>query len=312
MFTLLKKSIISWLLRKSPLPEYPLSDFERIRYEIKPCDVVLVEGRSRVSNVIKLITQSSWSHAALYIGRIHEVEDIELREQLCKYYTGSPDQQLIIESELGTGTAVRPLTEYEGEHIRLCRPRGLAYQDAQKVVNYSIRQLGLPYDVRQIFDLARLLFPWVILPRKWRSSLFREHAGDTTETICSTMIAEAFGEIQFPILPLIKRREDDSIQLYRRNPRLCTPSHFDYSPYFDIIKYPFIDFSSHSSHRLLPWSGRGNLTEAEAAQYVRPPSEEDDPSSNEPTASAEELAAESEAAPADVLRDVEIDSQIIR
>lgn len=311
MFTLLKKTIISWLQRKTPLPEYPLSDFERIRYEIKPCDVVLIEGRSRVSNVIKLITQSPWSHAALYIGRVHDVDDEALRNQLCEYYSGPADQQLIIESELGVGTIVRALSDYEGEHIRLCRPRGLAYKDAQQVLRFAILQLGLPYDVRQIFDLARLMFPWVILPRRWRSSLFRDHAGDSTETICSTMIAEAFADIQFPILPLVKRNEDDSIQLYRRKPRLCTPSHFDYSPYFDIIKYPFIDFSSHSSHRLLPWSGRGQLTGDEAAHYVTPQNT-DVLEAEDAGASAEELAAESEATPDEVLRTVEIDAQIIR
>ena len=120
-------AVVNWLKHKRPLPHTPLSDFERIRHEIRPCDVILVEGRSRVSEVIKLITQSNWSHAFMYIGRMHDIEDPQLRERLGEFYKGNPDRQLIIESELGMGTIVRPLTVYEGEHLRICRPRGLGF-----------------------------------------------------------------------------------------------------------------------------------------------------------------------------------------
>ena len=73
------QTLVKWLNREKPHREFPLSDFERIRYELKPCDVLLIEGRSRVSDVIRLITQSPWSHAALYIGRLHDIEDPEIR-----------------------------------------------------------------------------------------------------------------------------------------------------------------------------------------------------------------------------------------
>lgn len=263
-----RKRLVRWLQKKRPLPSTPLSDFERIRHELKPCDVVLVEGRSRVSEVIKLITQSSWSHAALYIGRLHDLEDPLLKDLLRQHYIGTADKQLIIESELGMGTVVRPLTTYENEHLRICRPRNLGFHDSQQVIAYAIGRLGSAYDVRQIFDLARFLFPWWILPRRWRSSLFKSNPGVSTHTVCSTMIAEAFGSIQFPILPLVKRLEGDRYKLYMRNPKLCTPSDFDYSPYFDIIKYPFLDFQQYADQRLLPWSGAGELSEDERALYV--------------------------------------------
>ena len=66
------------------------------------------------------------------------------------------------------------------------------------------------------------------------------------------------------ILPLIRRDESDAVELYRRNPKLCVPSDFDYSPYFEIIKYPFFDFSDHSSYRLLPWSQASPIDAARA------------------------------------------------
>lgn len=268
MINWIRNAVVNWLKHKRPLPHTPLSDFERIRHELKPCDVLLVEGRSRVSEVIKLITQSSWSHAALYIGRLHDLEDPLLREHLGNYYHGNADKQLIIESELGLGTVVRPLTVYEREHLRICRPRGLGFNDSQKVLAYSIERLGSAYDVRQIFDLARFLFPWFIMPRRWRSTLFRARPGKSTQTVCSTMIAEAFGHIQFPILPLVKRVEGARVQLFMRNPKLCTPSDFDYSPYFDIIKYPFLDFHQHSEQRMLPWQGSTRLSPEEQEMYV--------------------------------------------
>ena len=263
MINWIRKGVVNWLRHKRPLPHTPLSDFERIRHEIKACDVILIEGRSRVSEVIKLITQSSWSHAVLYIGRLHDIEDPQLRETLGEYYQGNAEKQLIIESELGLGTVVRTLSVYEREHLRICRPRGLGFNDSQRVLAYAIGRLGTSYDVRQIFDLARFLFPWFILPRRWRSTLFSARPGKSTQTVCSTMIAEAFGHIQFPILPLVKRVEGDRVQLFMRNPKLCTPSDFDYSPYFDIIKYPFLDFHHHAEQRLLPWQGAARLSAEE-------------------------------------------------
>jgi hypothetical protein len=258
-----------WLQRRRPPRIVPLSDFDRIRHELKPSDVLLVEGRSRISDVIKVVTQSPWSHAALYIGRLHDIENEESRAALSRRSAFPPSTQLVIESQLGAGTLVCALTEYADDHVRICRPVGLSAEDAQTISTHAINSLGLNYDIRQIFDLARFLFPWGILPRRWRSSLFRTRAGSETRTVCSTMIAEAFAAVEFPILPLVQRSEQDRIRLYRRNPKLCTPSDFDYSPYFEIIKYPFYDFADTPSYKLLPWTTDRAGAPAEAAVTVR-------------------------------------------
>ncbi len=259
MFKKLSRKIISlithWLMHDTTeLREFPLSDFERLKYEIRPCDVLLVEGRSRVSEVIRLVTQSSWTHAALYVGRLHDIEDPQMRERVLQFYNGDPSTQLVIESVMGKGTIISPLNEYHAEHMRICRPIGITRQDAQSVLKYVINRLGYAYDVRQIFDLARFLFPWAIWPRKWRSSLFRHNAGQATKDSCATLIAEAFSSVKFPILPMIKETPEAGVQWIQRNPRLFTPSDFDYSPYFEIIKYPMFNYSTDSSYRQLPWS----------------------------------------------------------
>ena len=261
-FNFLTRPLIAWLNHERPPRPYPLSDFERISYELKPCDILLVEGRSRIGEVICWITQSAWTHAALYIGRLHDIEDPELREIVTHHHCGDDSDRLVIESLLGQGTIVRSLEAYQNEHLRICRPSRLTIKDCHQVIRYAVSRLGVDYDVRQIFDLARFLFPWYILPKKWRSSLFQHSVGRSTRTVCSTMIAEAFAFVHFPILPLIKE-SDEKVQLFRRNPKLCTPSDFDYSPYFEIIKYPFVDFRHDQNYHLLPWQGSEDLSAEE-------------------------------------------------
>lgn len=231
-----------WLLYEPPQAPSPLSDFEKIRFDLKPGDVILVEGRNRISRIIRQLTQSSWSHSVIYIGRLYDTDDVTLRTRIRKYYKGSPDEQLIIESLMGEGTIVTPLSRYKNYHIRVCRPRGLSREDAQKVIGFAITHLGMRYSLRHIFDLARFLFPWGILPRRWRSSLFAHNALKPTEEICSSLIARAFLSVAFPIIPDIKE-DQTSFTLISRDPRLFTPKDFDYSPFFDIIKHPMLSLS---------------------------------------------------------------------
>src|ERR1043166_8781828 len=44
------------------------NDFESLLRVLKPGDVILVDGDQRVSEVIKYLTQSTWSHSVLYVG----------------------------------------------------------------------------------------------------------------------------------------------------------------------------------------------------------------------------------------------------
>lgn len=249
--------LINNLTRERGEANKGLSNFDRLRYEIRPGDVLLIEGRSKVSTIIKTITQSCWTHSAFYVGRLHDIEDPSARAHIKRFYNGDPDEQLIIEAMIGEGTLVDSLKKYRGEHLRICRPKGITHQDAQKVINYAIRRLGTDYDVRQLLDLLRFLFPYSLLPRRWRSSLFEHNAGKPTKTVCSTMMAEAFASIQFPILPVLQYDEDNNLRMYRRNSKLVTPSDFDYSPYFDVIKYPIFDFDELSVYKQLPWNKEG-------------------------------------------------------
>jgi hypothetical protein len=246
--------VSDWLTKEGPPPHSPFCDFKRLSYELRPGDVILVEGRSRVSNVIKQITQSPWTHSALFIGRIYDIRDPQLQQRVRMAYQGDLNEQLLVEALLGQGTIIVPMSKYRKDHVRICRPTGLMPEDAQQVVEHAINHLGLDYDVRHLLDLARFFFPWAILPRRWRSSLFEHNAGTPTRTVCSSLLASAYNSVDFPILPFIDRDDDGSVRFFKRNPRLFTPKDFDYSPYFDIIKYPFLGLDELSVYRRLPWS----------------------------------------------------------
>lgn len=246
--------ISDWLTKEGPTPQSPSCDFKRLTYELRPGDVLLVDGRSRVSNVIKQITQSTWTHSALHIGRIYDIRDPALQQRVRMAYHGDLSEQLLVEALLGQGTIIAPVSKYRRDHVRICRPTGLEPEDAHKVVAHAIEHVGTDYDMRHLMDLGRFFFPWTILPRRWRSSLFEHNAGIPTRTVCSSLIASAFNSVNFPILPFINRDDDGSIQFFKRNPRLFTPKDFDYSPYFDIIKYPFLGLNDLGVYRRLPWS----------------------------------------------------------
>jgi len=248
---------VKWLTYETPNDNTPLTSFERLRYELRPGDVLLVEGRSNVSEIIKSITQSIWTHSFFYIGRLHDIDDPVLRDHIQKYRHCSPDEQLIIEAMLGKGIIVSAIDAYEGEHLRICRPRGITRTDSQKVIAYAIDQLGADYNVRQLMDLARFMFPYWFLPKRWRSSLFEHNAGNPTKTVCSTMMAEAFARVRFPIIPVVHQGKDGRLKLIRSNTKLTTPRDFDHSPYFDVIKYPILDFDELGIYRKLPWDQTG-------------------------------------------------------
>lgn len=247
-------TITKWLISNvDPLPQDLLYDFDHLCYNLKPCDVLLVNGRTRVSEVIKIITQSRWSHAAVYIGCLRDITDEELRIKVQQYFSGPEDTQLLIESQMGSGVIVTPLERYRHEELRICRPSGINRKDTEAVVQYCINRLGLKYDVRQILDLARFMFPWQYLPRQWRTSLFQHNAQDPTMASCSLLLADAFTSISYPILPEIIIDHLNEIEVVPRNTRLFTPSDFDESPFFDILKFPRFDLADQSIYQKLKW-----------------------------------------------------------
>ncbi len=206
-------------------------DSERLLASLKPGDVLLVEGNSRVSTAIKYLTQSTWSHAALYVGG-HLAD------------TGGDPRHCFIEADIVEGVRSVGIEKFADSHTRICRPVGLSEMECRKVTGFAIARLGYHYDLRNVFDLARYLLPTPPVPLRLRRRMLSLGSGDPTRAICSTLIAQAFQSIRYPILPTTGIRDAGTSEypgrveevLQARHHSLFAPRDFDVSPYFEVVK----------------------------------------------------------------------------
>jgi hypothetical protein len=223
----LGQRLVRYLEQPSPGYEpFTASDPAALANVLQPGDVILVEGNTRVSGVIKYLTQSTWSHSALYVG-----DRLGIRSE-----DGEP--HVLVEAQLGEGVVSAPLSKYTIYHTRVCRPIGLTEYDCNTVVSYMVERLGYEYDVKNIVDLIRYLVPLPV-PARFRRRMMALGSGDPTKAICSTLIAQAFEEVRYPILPkieLVESRETRRELLHIRHHSLYTPRDFDISPYFEVVK----------------------------------------------------------------------------
>jgi hypothetical protein len=202
------------------------SDPVALRATLRPGDVLLIEGNNHISGIIKYLTQSTWSHSALYVGRIGDRETAE----------GEP--LVLVEANLGLGVTAAPLSKYERLHTRICRPAGLSAEDCARVCAYATERIGFDYDLKNITDLMRYLMPLPV-PQRWRRSMMALGSGHPTRIICSALIAQAFETVRYPILPRVTRCESEEARreiLEIRHSSLYSPRDFDISPYFEVVK----------------------------------------------------------------------------
>lgn len=228
----LGERLARFLVRESRAPtEFHIVPTEVLLATLRPGDVLLVEGISRVSTVIKYLTQSTWSHATLYVGQA-------LAE------AGKNPNHCFVEADMVEGVRSTGISAFAHLHTRICRPVGLSPEDCQRLCAFAIAHIGNQYDLRNVIDLARYLLPAPPVPSHFRHKLLALGSGDPTRAICSTLIAEAFQFIHYPILPIITvqtHRGPDGTHpaqeiLSVRPHSLFAPRDFDVSPYFNVIK----------------------------------------------------------------------------
>jgi len=216
-------------------------DREALIEVLEPGDVLLVAGNSRVSRIIQVLTKSQWSHAALYIGDTAlRHTDPRIRAHAERHGDEAP--YLFLEADIETGVALVPLSHYRGDSARICRPIGLDNEGRKVLLEHGLGRLCEAYDTSQLLDLVRYLLPLAQLPARLAQRLWMANTGESSRTICSTMLVEAFQAIHYPVLPEIPGACYDRALCYRvRNARLFVPADFDLSPFFRIVKYQGID-----------------------------------------------------------------------
>lgn len=207
---------------------------------LRPCDIILVEGDLRYSEIIKYVTQSTWSHCGMYIGDAYDDTN-----------TGG-DQRSVVEVLLTEGTVVSPMKDFFGFNTRILRPIGLTKADKEKIIQYCLDRLETQYDVHNVFDLLKHHVPlmrWVF----GRPEDDKEFgSSDPKQVICSSLIAQAFQSVSYPLLPDVEKlkksasvREGTTLEerirtetetLRKRHHSHFSPRDFDMSPFFQVIK----------------------------------------------------------------------------
>ncbi|MDZ4140334.1 MAG: YiiX/YebB-like N1pC/P60 family cysteine hydrolase [Erythrobacter sp.] len=236
---------------RSPYAALP-ADPDALANCLRPGDVLLVDGRQRVSTAIKYLTQSTWSHAALCVAG----QDRE---------TGA--LPLFVEADVVDGVRQVSLSQFAENHTRICRPAGLSDDEVAQIVAFAKSHIGDEYDLANVIDLARYLIPTPPVPTSWRRRMIALGSGEPTKAICSTLIAQAFQSIRYPILPEITREisMDPDCEgcvrdiMHIRHHSLFTPRDFDVSPYFEVIK-PTL--RAGFDHRAISWSDPADLIES--------------------------------------------------
>lgn len=233
---------------KAP-PHGPTHRIEALIATLRKGDVLLIEGTSRISSAIKYITQSTWSHAALCFRTPADL-DID-GERL--------EVPVLVEADLNEGVRTVPLRQYLAFHTRICRPVGLLPEEIDAVCRFMLDRVGNRYDLKHVFDLARYLIRTPMVPERKRRRLLALGSRDPTKAICSSLLAEAFQSVRYPVLPDIERcpgKRLTSAQreiLHIRHHSLFAPRDFDISPFFKIVK-PTLE--SGFDFRAVRWSAQ--------------------------------------------------------
>jgi hypothetical protein len=172
----------------------------------------------------------------------------------------------LIEADLVKGVIAVPIAKYGRFNTRIMRPVGLTDEDRAAVVQFMVDRLGGAYDLKNVIDLVRYLLPTPPVPVRFRRNLLALGSGDPTRAICSTLIAQAYHSVRYPILPVVEGRDDPRYStqtqrqlLHIRHHSLFTPRDFDLSPFFEVVKptlvrgfdYKEMEWSELGSEKLL-------------------------------------------------------------
>lgn len=262
MVTKMTNKLKAYILRKlalylekpSNIQYHPVAvpNPKALRETLQPCDILMIEGNLRYSEVIKYVTQSTWSHCALYIGHEHAYND------------NSDNPPCLIEALLSEGVVISKLDQYFNLNTRILRPVSLADEDKHKIIQFALSRIGNPYDVKNVFDLLKYYVPPLRIFTRGKGdagNIFG--SGDPEQVICSSLIAQAYQSVHYPILPEVNKIKENVVAhdnhanpvveiLRKRHFSLYSPRDFDTSPFFEVIK-PTL--KQNFDYRKINWEG---------------------------------------------------------
>jgi hypothetical protein len=134
------------------------------------------------------------------------------------------DPRCIVEADFAEGVRAVPLKEFLGQRVLVLRPTGLADEDRSRLAAWVLTRIGNRYDFGHAWALAKVLLR---LPLPFRAPPVTESA---TRFICSSLLAQAFVLVGYPVVPAHARIRDASSDL-----RYITPRDFESASGFEVI-----------------------------------------------------------------------------
>jgi len=200
------------LFLAQPVKQYSLvdtADLHTLTTVLRHGDVVLASGKTRAAALVRRFTGSCWAHAAMYVGPLEE----------------GPDPRCIVEADIAEGVRAVPLTEFRGQRVLVLRPTGLEAEDRHRLAQWVLTRIGNRYDLAHAWALAktvlRVPLPFPVPPVSETATRF----------ICSSLLAQAFVLVGYPIAPAHVRVRDSSAP----DLRYVTPRDFEGASGFEEI-----------------------------------------------------------------------------
>jgi len=164
---------------------------------LRPGDVLLTEGNTRMAALVRRLTRSPWAHVSIYVGPLEPGDD----------------PRCVVEAEIHTGVRAVPLSEFKGQRARIVRPLGLHETDRQCLADWLVGHIGHPYDLAHALALGL----WFLnLPGP------RTMVHDAKRFICSSLLVHAFLFVGHPIAA--------------NEARCVVPGDFESAAGFEVVK----------------------------------------------------------------------------
>jgi uncharacterized protein YycO len=166
---------------------------------LQPGDVLLTEGNTRAAALVRRMTRSPWAHVSMYVAPLK----------------AGDDARCVVEANIGAGVRAVPLSEFEGQRVRIVRPLGLNETDRRRLADWLVGHIGDPYDLAHAWALGC----WFLkLPAP------RTMVQDAKRFICSSLLVQAFLFVGYSIAT--------------SEARYVVPRDFESAAGFEVVKAP--------------------------------------------------------------------------
>jgi hypothetical protein len=140
-----------------------------------------------------------------------------------------PDPRCIVEADIAAGVRSIRLSELTGLNVRVLRPVALNDTDRGRLAEWVVSRIGGEYDLKHAWALARSFLR--LPPKSDLAPASSGFAGSATRFICSSLLANAFALVGYPILPVRKA----VIAVSAADQRNIIPGDFETAPVFEVV-----------------------------------------------------------------------------